>query len=298
VLQPSDRFAASAELKFITDGEPGQFEGYGAVHNKVDWHGDVILKGAFAQTLADHKAKGTMPAMFAEHSAFYGGDPLPIGVWQDLSEDDNGLRVKGKISGLDTDTGRRIRGLLQDGALRGLSIAFRVPPGGSTVGKKADEPKRTLRTVDLYAIDIVRDPSQAAARIDHVRSVMIQADHQTATGAIASAIKLHRSTMTGGNSPSGEERAKLLELLQGAHMALTGNSMPQGMRAVPNTIREFEAYLREEFGFSNSQARAVAEHGFKSSLPRDEGNDQAIVAERAALREIGANLRGFSLSKS
>jgi len=70
-------FTAPVELKFTSD-ERGEFEGYGSVFGNEDSHGDVIVKGAFEKSLAEHKARGTMPALYIEHGPFAGtGDCLP-----------------------------------------------------------------------------------------------------------------------------------------------------------------------------------------------------------------------------
>lgn len=282
------------EFKFVGDNEPGVFDGYGAVFGNVDSHGDMIVPGAFAKSLAAHKASGTMPGLYIEHGQFTGGDPMPAGKYLDMSEDDKGLRVKGKISALDTDYGKRVRGLMQDGALDGLSIAYTVPPGGSVPGKKASDPKRTLKEINLHAVDIVRDPSNSIARVDAVKSILAMGDHDAATKAVASAIALHRASTAGGDSPTADERAALLQHLQDAHKALTGMECPAGTKSVPQTIRELENFLRDG-GFSHSQARLIAEGGFKTSLPRDEAGETAAKAKQEALEEIGASLKAFTL---
>lgn len=47
------------------------------------------------------------------------------------------------------------------------------------------------------------------------------------------------------------------------------------------TIREFEDFLRDEGGFSNAQAKAIASSGFKAAEPRDEaGADLAANIRR------------------
>lgn len=294
-----DFFVAATEFKFTDDAQPGVFEGYGAVFGNTDTHGDVIRPGAFADSLAEHKANGTMPALFVEHSGFKGGDPLPVGTWTDIAEDGDGLRAKGRISALDTDHGRRIRSLMQDGALRGLSIAYHVPAGGAVMGKRAGEPRRTLVKVDLHAIDIVRDPSNALARIAAVKSAMKVVDHDKAIAALVAAIRLHRATMGGSDAPTAAERAQMLTHLQDAHTAMTGQPFAgaSGQKSMPATIREFEDWLREQFDLSNSKARALAERGFKAAQgPRDEEAEHAAaVATKEALDELGASLTGFSL---
>ena len=45
--------------------DTGEFEGYGSTFTDVpDSYGDVIAKGAYVDSLAAHKSKGTMPKMF------------------------------------------------------------------------------------------------------------------------------------------------------------------------------------------------------------------------------------------
>jgi HK97 family phage prohead protease len=203
LLGDIERKGTPTEFKFVSDGEPGVFEGYGGIFGNVDSYGDLILPGAFAASLADHKAKGMMPGMYAEHSIYTpGGDLLPIGRWLNMSEDGKGLRVKGKISALDTDHGKRIRALMLDGALGGLSIAYSVLKSGAVYGdgKKPDEPRRTLRAVNLTSVDIVRDPANEGARIDQVKTLLTLVDHATASKAVAAAIALHCATTAGNDS--------------------------------------------------------------------------------------------------
>lgn len=285
------------EFKFTEGGAPGEFTGYGSVFNTLDDHGDVVLPGAFAASIASHKGSGTMPGMYVEHSGFKGGDPLPVGVWQDMTEDENGLLVKGRISALDTDHGKRIVGLMRDKALPGLSIAYVVPTGGAIYGKKAGEPRRQIKQMDLHSVDIVRDPSNRAARIYQMKSLLAHADHSGAVAAVVAAIKLHRATMMGGNSPTAEERAQMHDHLTTAHQCLTGEPMPAGMKSKPETIRQFEAWLREACGYSNSEAREIAERGFKSAqTPRDEDEAAAAAqATKAALQGIADTFAGFTL---
>lgn len=291
-----ETFVTPVELKFLGDEtQPGYFEGLGAVFNNVDSYGDMIIPGAFDEALAEYRTAGTMPGLYAEHSPYFGGDPLPVGIWTEVAPDNTGLRVKGKLSALDTDQGRRIRGLMLDGALKGLSIAFKVRPGGAvyTNSKKPGEAKRLLKSLSLASIDIVRDPSNPRALVDSVKAVLAVADHQAACKSVAACIALHRSTMSASDSPTADERAQMLQHLKDAHKALTGADMPAGMKSI-TTLREIEIYLRDG-GFSNTEARAIAERGFKSLLPREEGQDEA--SDRAALTDLRSAVAAFSLPK-
>ena len=236
-----DRFAAPIELAFVGDAQPGAFEGYGAVFGNSDSYGHVISQGAFAETLAKHVAAGSMPGMYAEHSAYeLGGDPLPIGVWQAMSEDSKGLHVKGKISALDTDHSKRIIGLMRDKAITGLSIAFKVPSGGDVRGKKEGEPKRTINRLDLHSVDLVRDPANAMAQVLHLNAVMKNVDAQAAQQSVAACMKMHQDHLSGSNSPTSDQRSQMMAHLMDAHRALTGSDTPTGWTmSKPKTVREY-----------------------------------------------------------
>ncbi len=49
------------ELK--ASGDTGTFEGYGSIFNITDRGGDIVVPGAFTETLAAQKAAGRLPAM-------------------------------------------------------------------------------------------------------------------------------------------------------------------------------------------------------------------------------------------
>jgi HK97 family phage prohead protease len=269
------------ELKFADNAPLGQFSGYASFFGNIDSHGDVVRKGAFDESLAEKKAEGRPVPMHLMHRAF-GGDGLPVGVWTNIAEDDKGLKVDGKISGMNTDAGKLIFERVKDGALGGLSIGFKIRPDGAIIGKSKSDPKRTLINLDLKEISLVDSPSNAMTRVDAIKSAMLEefkelmkhADVGKATAATVAAMMLHHSTMSRGDSPTTDERAQLHTHLQDIHEALTGQRMPPGMKSAPETIREFEALLRVG-GYSNSQARSIAEGVFKTSRPRDEEVDTA-----------------------
>ena len=54
-------FTGSLEIKSLDEG--GFFEGYASVFGVQDSDGDVIVKGAFKESLEAHKASGRMPKM-------------------------------------------------------------------------------------------------------------------------------------------------------------------------------------------------------------------------------------------
>ncbi len=148
------------------------FEGYGAVFGNVDSYGDVIQPGAFADTLAAAQKTGTWPAMLLQHGGWGMGsdDMTPIGIWTGLSEDGVGLKVQGKFA--DTVRGREAYALLKMDprpAIDGLSIGY-IPKEWSQ-RSKPEEPRRTLKKVDLLEVSLVTFPANGKARVSSVKSL-------------------------------------------------------------------------------------------------------------------------------
>lgn len=166
-------FRCPLEIKAVADGdEPGTFQGYGSVYDVRDSYDDVVVKGAFRDTLKAWKAKGKLPPMLLQHGGGMFGssalDAIPIGKWEEMREDDIGLFVKGRLLAMDTDRGRTIYAATKEGGLDGLSIGF--SPKQVKVGTKPTEPARTLQKVDLWEVSLVVWPANTDARVESVKS--------------------------------------------------------------------------------------------------------------------------------
>lgn len=157
------------ELKFATD-KPGAFSGYGATFGNIDAGGDRIEKGAFASTLKEWGAKGKFPPMLLQHGGGFMGsadDMLPVGKWTSMEENGRGLKVEGELFAMTTERGQYIYEGLKAGALDGLSIGYRAKE--FVLGTKPGEPRRTLKSVDLFELSIVTFPMDGKARIGAVK---------------------------------------------------------------------------------------------------------------------------------
>lgn len=156
---PNGREYRSFNLQ-IKANEDGTIDGYGSVFSVIDNYDDTIQKGAFLNSLAAHKAAGTMPAMLWQHDS-----DKPIGVWTEMVEDAKGLRVKGQLA-LETVLGKEAHSLLKMGALNGLSIGF--------ISRKwsydENTDVRTLTEVDLWEVSLVTFPANTAARVIGVKA--------------------------------------------------------------------------------------------------------------------------------
>lgn len=149
--------ALPLEIKNLS--EAGEITGLAAAFGNVDHGGDRIMPGAFAATLAEHKAAGTAPAMLLHHKL-----DRPCGVWTELSETSDGLMAKGKFT-LDASDGREAYSLARDGALRGLSVGFQVDD--AVAGTDA----RELKRLSLFEVSLVTVPMNNRARLATVKSI-------------------------------------------------------------------------------------------------------------------------------
>lgn len=165
-----ETFLTPLEVKFDAGaGESMSFSGYGARFGNVDSYGDVIAPGAFTKTLQEARKSGTWPAMLSQHGGFTSEDNTPIGVWTELKEDDNGLWVEGKLA--PTPRGQEIYTLMKMSprpAIDGMSIGYRATEW--TMRSKPDEPRRTLKAVDLVEVSLVTFPANGKARVSSVKS--------------------------------------------------------------------------------------------------------------------------------
>ena len=160
------------EVKFAADdiSAKGEFTGYGAVFGNLDSYGDVIQSGAFKRTLADWKKEKSQPPMLLQHGGWgmTDSDQMPIGKWTALSEDARGLLVEGRLINLDTERGKTVYGALKEGVLDGLSIGYRAKE--FSIGTKPEEPRRTLKAVELVEISVVTFPANGKARVTAVKA--------------------------------------------------------------------------------------------------------------------------------
>lgn len=148
------------ETKFATsDTNTGTMSGYGAVFGNKDSYGDIIAPGAFTDTLAEHKAAGTLPLMLLNHGLW----DLPIGVWDDMAEDGYGLKVAGHF--IDNSMGQDAYRTAKAGAITGLSIGFIV------LESDIQDGNRLITKVRLLEVSLVTLPANDLARVSDVKSI-------------------------------------------------------------------------------------------------------------------------------
>ena len=160
-------FEVEAELKAYHDEDEkekdkGMFEGYASIFGNKDLGNDVIEKGAFMRSLRRKGAKKIK--MLYQHDT-----KEPIGVFDKVMEDQNGLYVKGRLA-MGTQKGKEVYELMKMGAIDGLSVGYRVDAKGHHYDDKRKY--RVLKEVDLMEISAVTFPMNPRARIQAVKSDM------------------------------------------------------------------------------------------------------------------------------
>lgn len=150
------RLVSPLTIKSLDD-ETGKFSGYGSVFDVVDSYSEVVVRGAFNNSLTNRK-----PALLWQHNS-----DQPIGVYDVIREDDKGLYVEGRLLKDTVQQAAEAYALLKAGALSGLSIGF------STLKDAMSDDKRTRRLleVDLWEISLVTFPANDAARIANVKAL-------------------------------------------------------------------------------------------------------------------------------
>ena len=139
--------------------EKGLFSGYGSIFNNKDLGNDVVLAGAFAQSIGRKGAKAVK--LLYQHK-----QDEPIGVFDEIIEDSKGLKVKGRLA-MGTQRGKEVYELMKMGAIDGLSIGYRVDDKGYEYDKRRR--RRMLKSVDLMEISAVTFPMNPRARIQAVK---------------------------------------------------------------------------------------------------------------------------------
>lgn len=150
------------DTKDVSD--TGVIEGYASIFGNIDSYGEIVEPGAFEKSLAKSAKSGRPVKMLWQH------DPhQPIGVWDELSEDKRGLRVKGRLLIEQSPKAREAHGLLLAGALDGLSIGYRTIKAGPSAAKPNAV---SLFELDLLENSIVTFAANDRARVEVVKSIL------------------------------------------------------------------------------------------------------------------------------
>lgn len=165
----SAKVLAPIEIDHKALTEDGEFEGYASIFNIKDQGGDIVMPGAFAESLMARPAARVKMLWQHERDG-------PIGVWSIAREDARGLYVKGKLI-LAVEKGREAHELMKAGAIDGLSIGYRTIE--DTWDR--DQDARKLIKVDLKEISVVTFPMLETATVQLVKGDKLPTEREFET---------------------------------------------------------------------------------------------------------------------
>lgn len=157
-----ERLYKSFELKA---GDNGIVEGYASTWTKTpDSYGDIVIKGAFTETLKKRKATGHPFPLCFNHDF----DQI-IGAVTEAEEDDFGLKIKASF--LNTALAQEKRELVKEGIVWQFSFAYSVLGWEEpTEEEKKQGIYQKLTKLDLYEVSLVPVPANQTAIVTEVKN--------------------------------------------------------------------------------------------------------------------------------
>lgn len=156
-----ERKSFALEVKAVE--KTGEFAGYLSVFNNMDSYREIVMPGAFAESLAEWNTKGRLPPILWQHRS---GEPL--GPYTKMQEDQKGLYVEGRLLVDDIPRAKEAHALMAHKVVSGMSIGF------ETIGEEWDKTNRVrkLTKLKLWEGSIVTFPANEEAQIEAVKSLL------------------------------------------------------------------------------------------------------------------------------
>jgi len=139
----------------------GIVKGLGSTFD-LDRGNDIVMPGAFVDTIARHKQNNRPVRMLFSHFSqnLIGGFPI-----SKVMETERGLEVEGEINLLKGHMGEWVYSLAQQGVLSDFSIGFK------TLDDEWKDGVRLIKKLELYEISLVSEPMNENARVTSVKDL-------------------------------------------------------------------------------------------------------------------------------
>ena len=150
------------EIKSLNEME---FEGYASTFGNVDLVNDIVMSGAFKDTLAEYRKVDRWPRMYLYHKP----DQIP-GKWLWMQEDSRGLAVKGRL--LPTTLGKDTHILMINSEIDAMSIGYKTmsydyDQQGNRLLKQVHLPEVSLATQAVVANPLARIEAAKIRELEH-----------------------------------------------------------------------------------------------------------------------------------
>ena len=180
----------SLEVKVMEENGTRKISGYGAIFGNEDSYSDIILPGAFAESLS----KRPYPKFLAQHE----WDEV-LGKWTLAREDERGLYLEGEFA--KTSAGDDYYELCKMGAIDGLSIGY------ATIESETDaKSRRLLKKLDLWEVSLVTFPANELATVTGVKSLKIDRELEKFLRDAGVSRKDAKTFISGGYNALGIQR--------------------------------------------------------------------------------------------
>lgn len=226
----------------------GEFTAYASVFDVKDSYGDVVRKGAFAETLGQWFGEGSsrvLPLLYGHNMS----DPdLNIGEIVAAAEDDHGLKVHGRFD-LEGGKGPQVYRLVKGRRVSELSFAYDVIEGGPAKSEEFGD-HYELTKLKLYEVSIVpvgANPDTEILAVKHLTDAVkagrvVSAKSEAALRGAYEAI----GTVLGSLSSDDEEKSapvggEVQEQASGREPATEGD-VPDGAKS-SEPMRDPSVYL-------------------------------------------------------
>jgi HK97 family phage prohead protease len=247
---------------------------------------DQFVKGAWTQSLEDHRRRGNRQVRLKDnHGRVIGGFPIEA-----VREDEHGLYGVGEVS-LETQEGREVFALVRQGILTDFSVGY------SAIQDRID-PKRGVRLIEkahLWEASIVDEPANPEARILEVKRAWLSPRPRihSLSSILGDLRACSASLRAVPATPSGREAMRFEGL------AATGDVDSERVRFAPGCWAEPLAELRrrgiEELPLLYDHERLLAVGRVPLSQVREteRGLEVAceVFGETKLQRELGGELR-------
>ena len=163
-----EKLYKSFELKAAEDGS-GIVEGYASTWTKTpDSYGDIVVKGAFTETLAKRAKTGHPFPLCFNHDL----DQI-IGAVKEIEEDDFGLKIKASF--LNSALAQEKRELVKEGIVWQFSFAYNVLESERpTEEEKKAGILQKLTKLDLFEVSLVPVPANQTAIVTEIKSEPVE----------------------------------------------------------------------------------------------------------------------------
>ncbi|MBP2445943.1 phage major capsid protein [Rhizobium leguminosarum] len=233
----TERLEFKAAFTVVDDS--GAIEGKAWDFTSADRVGDVIEPAAFIGAVGK-----SVPMLFAHDQA------QAVGVWDSVTVEADGLKVKGKLLVDEVARAKEVRGLVKAGAVTGLSVGFMTKKAAPRKGGG-----RTISDLDLVEVSIVAVPAHPGAQVSSVKEL------EMTTAATAENKTTETEVKAADLKAANDNIAALTKRLEEAETKLARPNVITDKKAEPtDEAKAFDAYLRhgKEAGVEELKALTVS----------------------------------------